>query len=117
MLKNALKIPGKDALPEVYLSSDFFKSKVGKVVPRGKDRDLSQGRAKTNFFFPQPRLKDEAEAVSGKDARIQSAYIPRVSRQTRKTPCRTQWSILRTRRPPTRNLPGSTPSPRWPRRA
>ena len=34
MIKNTLRIPGQDTPPEVYLSSDFFKTRTSKVVPR-----------------------------------------------------------------------------------
>lgn len=85
MIKNTLRIPGKDAATELYLSSDFFKARATKVVPRGnKDRDIS--RARTKFFFAHLTAKpEEGEAVSGKSAFIQRVCIAKASKMNRET--------------------------------
>jgi hypothetical protein len=71
------------------------------VIPRA-NRDRELGRARTNFFFPQPTSKPEeaeaeAEAVSGESAFIQSACRVRASRLSRETTLYHQWRHSRNR--------------------
>jgi hypothetical protein len=75
MIKNALKIPGRDAPAEVYLSSDFFKSRASKVNPRTRERDQSS-RTRTNYIYPRKsNLQEEAEAISCDTECLQSKSI------------------------------------------